>query len=75
MKDGIMVFSTNRPLEYKLIKEIVKGHPEMPEILERYFGEGCLKRKGFKVKTLEMACILFQVDKKRVMQDFERIRE
>jgi hypothetical protein len=75
MGDGIMVFSVNPPLEYKLIKEIVKGHPEVPEILERHFGEGCLKRKGFKVKTLEMACILFHVDKKLVLQDFERIGE
>jgi len=70
-----MIFSTDCPLEYKLIKEIVKEHPEMPEIFERYFGEGCLRRKGFKVKTLEMACILFHVDKKLVLQDFERIRE
>ena len=70
-----MIFSTDCPLEYKLIKEIVKGHPGMPEIFERYFGEGCLKRKGFKIKTLEMACILFDVDKKQVMQDFERIRK
>jgi hypothetical protein len=75
MRDGIMVFSTNHSLEYKLIEEIVKEHPEVPEILERHFGEGCLKRKGFKVKTLEMACILFRVDKKLVIQDFERIRK
>jgi len=75
MGDEIMIFPVNVPLEYKLIKEIVKEHPKMPEIFERYFGEGCLKRKGFKVKTLEMACILFHVDKKQVMQDFERIRK
>ena len=70
-----MIFPVNVPLEYKLIKKIVKEYPGVSEILERHFGEGCLKRKGFKVKTLEMACILFHVDKKRVMQDFERIRE
>jgi len=46
-------------LEYKLVRDIVQENPKFCEILKRYFGEDCLNKPGFKIKTLEMACILF----------------
>ncbi|OGP91330.1 MAG: hypothetical protein A2157_09965 [Deltaproteobacteria bacterium RBG_16_47_11] len=64
----------NSPFGYKLIKDIVKECPRSSEIIERYFGEGCLERGGFGVKTLEIACILFSVDQNRLIQEFEKIQ-
>jgi hypothetical protein len=46
----------------------------MSEIMERYFGGHCLQRPGFKIQTLGMACILFGVDQKRLLQEFEKIQ-
>jgi len=46
----------------------------MSKIMERYFGGHCLQRPGFKIQTLGMACILFDVDKNRLIQDFEKIQ-
>ncbi|MGD0917445.1 MAG: hypothetical protein ABSB22_13410 [Thermodesulfobacteriota bacterium] len=61
--------------QYKLIKYIVRQYPKMPEIMERYFGQNCLKKPGFKIQTLEMACILFDVDQKRLLQEFGKIQD
>jgi hypothetical protein len=65
---------TNCSFENKLIGEIVKEYPETTEILEKYFGEDCLKRSGFKIKTLEIACILFDIDPCRMIQEIEKIQ-
>jgi hypothetical protein len=46
----------------------------MSEIMQRHFGGLCLERQGFKIQTLGMACILFGVDQKRLLQEFEKIR-
>jgi hypothetical protein len=46
----------------------------MARIMERYFGGHCLERPGFKIQTLEMACILFGVDQKRLLKEFEKIQ-
>jgi hypothetical protein len=61
------------PFDHKLIGNIVKNYPEASEIMERYFGEGCLKRTGFKIKTPEIACILFGVDQNRLIQEIDKI--
>ena len=66
--------SKDHLLRYKVIKEIVREYPEMSETLNKYFGENCLKRSGFKILSLEMACILFGVEQKRLIQEFEKIR-
>jgi len=58
----------------KLIGDIVEQYPDMYEIFERYFGQNCLKKPGFKIQTLEMACILFGVNQKRLIQEFEKIQ-
>jgi hypothetical protein len=68
-------FSSKDPLlENELIGDILRGYPQMSRIMERYFGVHCLERPGFKIQTLGMACILFDVDKDRLIQDFEKGR-
>ena len=68
-------FSSQVPsLENKLIGNILREYPQMSRIMERYFGGHCLKRPGFKIQTLGMACILFDVDKNRLIQDFEKVQ-
>jgi hypothetical protein len=64
----------NASLEYKLIGDIVKEYPQMSKIMQRHFGGYCLKRPGFKIQTLGMACILFGVNQKQLIQDFEKIQ-
>jgi hypothetical protein len=59
----------NPPLENKLIGDIVKEYPKTTEVMKEYFGEDCLKRTGFKIKTLEIACILFDVDPYRLIEE------
>ncbi len=59
-------------LENKLIGGILRQYPQMSKVMERYFGGHCLKRAGFKIQTLGMACILFGVDQKRLLQEFEK---
>ncbi|MEW6374320.1 MAG: DUF1858 domain-containing protein [Thermodesulfobacteriota bacterium] len=59
-------------LENKLIGNILREYPQMSEIMQRHFGGHCLKRPGFKIQTLGMACILFGVDPKRLLQEFEK---
>jgi hypothetical protein len=66
--------SKDHLLRYKVIKEIVTEYPEMSETLNKYFGEDCLKRQGFKIQTLEMACILSGVDQIRLIRDFEKVK-
>ena len=61
-------------LENKLIGNILREYPQMSKIMERYFGGYCLERPGFKIQTLGMACILLDVDKNRLIQEFERIQ-
>ncbi|NWG02922.1 MAG: DUF1858 domain-containing protein [Syntrophaceae bacterium] len=61
-------------LEYKMIGGIVKEYPEMAVIMERYFGQDCLKKPGFRIKTLEMACILFGVEQDRLVQDLMKLQ-
>ena len=61
----------NLSLEYRLIVDIVKEYPQSSEILERYFGQNCLRRPSFKIQTLGMACILFGVDQKRLFKELE----
>jgi hypothetical protein len=68
-------FSSQVPsLENKLIGNIVREYPQMSKIIQRYFGRNCLERPGFKIQTLEMACILFVVNQKRLFQEFEKIK-
>ena len=62
------------PLENRLIGILLKQYPQMSKIMERYFGGHCLKGPGFKIQTLEMACILFGVEQKRLLQEFEEIK-
>jgi hypothetical protein len=62
------------PLENKLIGNILREYPQMSRIMERYFGGHCLERPGFQIQTLGMACILFGVDQKRLLQEFEKIQ-
>jgi len=66
--------SKGPPLENILIGNILREYPQMSKIMGRYFGKNCLKKPGFKIQTLEMACILFGVDQKRLLQEFEKIQ-
>jgi len=59
---------------HKLIRDIAKECPETSEVMKTYFGEECLKRPSFKIQTLEMACILFGVDQKRLLKELEDLR-
>jgi hypothetical protein len=60
--------------EHKLVGDIVKEYPGTSEVMERYFGKGCLKRGGFKIKTLGTACILFDANPNRLIQEFGKIQ-
>jgi hypothetical protein len=59
--------------ENRLIGDIVKEHPETAKIMKKYFGENCLQRSGFKIKSLEIACILFGVDPNRLIEEMGKI--
>ena len=61
-------------LENKLVANILREYPQMSKIMERYFGGHCLERPGFKIQTLGMACILFGINQKRLLQEFEKIQ-
>jgi hypothetical protein len=63
--------SKDPSLENKLIGNILREYPQTARIMERYFGGHCLERRGFKIQTLGMACILFGVDQKRLLKEFE----
>jgi hypothetical protein len=60
--------------EYKLVGDIIKEYPETSGVMKKYFGEECLQRSGFKIKTLEVACILFGIDQNCLIQEFEKIQ-
>ena len=66
--------SKDPPLENILIGNILREYPQMSKIMERYFGGHCMERSGFKIQTLGKACILFGVDQKRLLQEFEKIQ-
>ena len=66
--------SKDLSLENKLIGNILREYPQMSKIMQRYFGGHCLKRPGFKIQTLETACILFGVDQNRLIQEIEKIQ-
>jgi hypothetical protein len=66
--------SKDPPLENILVGNILREYPQMTAIMETYFGGHCLERPAFKIQTLGMACILFGVDQKRLLQEFEKIR-
>jgi hypothetical protein len=66
------LLSKDSPLENILVGNILREYPQMARIMERYFGGHCLERPGFKIQTLGMACILFGVDQKRLLQEFEK---
>jgi hypothetical protein len=61
-------------LENRLIGNILREYPQMSGIMQIHFGGHCLQRPSFKIQTLGMACILFDVDKNRLIQDFEKVR-
>jgi hypothetical protein len=62
------------PLENKLIGYLLRQYPQISKIMQRHFGGHCLKRPGFQIQTLEMACILFGVEQKQLLQEFEEIK-
>lgn len=66
--------SKDPSLENKLIGNILREYPQMSRIMEKYFGGHCLERPGFKIQTIEMACILFGVNQKQLLQEFEKIQ-
>jgi hypothetical protein len=66
--------SKDLALENKLIGNILREYPQMSKAMERYFGGHSLKRPGFKIQTLGMACILFGVDQKRLLKELEGLR-
>jgi hypothetical protein len=59
--------------ENKLIGHIVKEYPDAARMMKKYFGENCFQRSGFKIKTLEIACILFGVDPNRLTDEMDQI--
>ena len=62
------------PLENRLIGNLLKKYPQMSEIMQRHFGVHCLKGPGFKIQTLEMACILFGVDQDKLIKELENLQ-
>ena len=71
----MMPYPVNKDLfEYKLIGDIFKEYPKTSEVMEKYLGWECLQRSSFKIKTLEIACILFGVDQSRLIQEVEKMR-
>jgi len=71
----MMPYPINKNLfEHKLIGDIVKEYPKTSEVMKKYFGQECLERPGFKIKTLEIACILFGIDQNCLVQEFEKSR-
>ena len=62
-------------LKYKLVADIGKEYPKASEVVKKYFGEDCLERLSFKIKILEMACILFGVGQNRLIQEIENIQK
>jgi hypothetical protein len=58
----------------RLIGNIVKEYPDTVKVLKKYFGENCFKQSGFKIKNLEIACILFGVEPYRMLQEIEKIK-
>ena len=66
--------SKHPPLENILVGNILREYPQMTTIMETYFGGHYLERPGFKIQTLGITCILFGVDQKRLLQEFEKIR-
>jgi hypothetical protein len=66
--------SKDPPLENILVGNILREYPQMAGIIEKYFGGRCLERPGFKIQTLGIACILFGIDQKQLLQEFEKIR-
>jgi hypothetical protein len=64
----------NLSLEYRVLGDLAREYSRSSEIMERYFGGQCLERPGFKIQTLGMACILFGVDQKRLLQEVEKIQ-
>jgi len=57
----------------KLIGDILREYPEASKVVRQYFGEDRLKRSSFKIKTLEIACMLFGVDQNRLIQEIEKM--
>jgi hypothetical protein len=64
--------SKDPSLENKLIGNILREYPQISKIMQIYFGGHCLERPSFKIQTIEMACILFGVDQKQLLQEFEK---
>ena len=58
--------------EHKLIGDIIKEYPETSEVMKKYFGEDCLKRSSFRIKTLEAACILIGMNQDGLIQELEK---
>lgn len=50
----------------------MKKDPQVCEIFGRYFGKAYLNKHGFKIQTLGMACILFGINQKRLLQEFKK---
>jgi hypothetical protein len=70
---GMMPYPIKKDsLKHKLIADIGKEYPETSEVMKKYFGEDCLGRLSFQIKTLEMACIPFGIDQNRLIQEFEK---
>jgi hypothetical protein len=60
--------------EYRLIEDIIKEYPQSSEIFQRYFGWNCLRWPSFKIQTIGMACMLFGVNQKQLLQEFEKVQ-
>ena len=61
--------------EHKLIGDIIKEYPETSEVMKKYFGEDCLKRSSFRIKTLEAACILIEMNQNGLIQELEKMQK
>jgi hypothetical protein len=61
-------------LENRLIGDILRKYPQMSTVMKGYFGGYCLERPGFRIQTVEMACILFGVDQKKLLRELEDFR-
>jgi hypothetical protein len=64
--------SEDHSLGKKLIGDIVKEYPETSDVMKKYFGKECLERPSFKIKTLEIACILSGIDQNRLIHEIEK---
>jgi hypothetical protein len=66
---------TRRRNETRLVSEILELHPRGQEVLRKFFGESCLKKRSMRILSLNLACILHGIDITGLLDELEQARE